>query len=78
MMYDVMSDLFHVHLLLIKCLLSIRVCLLQLTGALRNLSDAIDQREQFLSNLIIQRLVKVISDYLTDVEIVFNISRLLR
>ncbi len=42
------------------------------------MSDAVDQKEQFLSNSVIPRLVTVIGNHISDVEIVFNISRLFR
>lgn len=50
----------------------------QLTGALRNLSDAPSLRGEFISSGILPRLASVFSDHMTCSDIVFNISRLLR
>ena len=50
----------------------------QLTGGLRNLSDAPSLRGEFVSSGILPRLASVFSDHMTCTDIVFNISRLLR
>jgi hypothetical protein len=58
-----------------KCL---TLCSLQLTGALRSLSDAASVREGFVASSIIPQLASVLSDHIASADIVFNISRVLR
>ena len=51
---------------------------MQLTGALRNLSDSPSICEMFISADIILQLASLLLDHMTNADIIFNISRLFR
>ena len=56
----------------------ITVCIVQVTGALRNLADVIGAKEIFISTGVVRNLAIVLGPYSSDSDVVWNVCRALR